>query len=204
MSKYNKIAIAVLAASAMISGSAMAAKSATAMASWAADAIKTTDADLVVTPLGTLTFNYAPGTNSFNEQKGLFDVSIKSDISAGATDAFTLTAEPVTTSLTSLTDGSTLNVGVEWYGKLLNPVGGTITPETIIDVKNGISGNGLAAIGTGAYDTTGGTTVSAQDSFKFRIISATPKGGSETTDMSTMADGKWKGDVSVRFVANWA
>lgn len=195
MSKYNKIAIAVLAASAMISGSAMATmpKTATAMATWSATAKKDTNSDLVVTPLGSLTFDYAAGTNSFNTQKGLFDVSVLGDKTASS---FTLTAEPVTTTLTHLSDGSTLEVGVEWYGAPL--VKGS--PEKIIDTAGSITGNGLSAIGTGAL--ADGNT-KAQDAFNFRIDSAKDGSGNPVSDMSALADGVWSGDVSVRFVADW-
>lgn len=194
MSNYNKIAIVILAASAMISGSVMAAapKTATAMATWSATAIKDTTSDLVVTPLGSLTFNYATGIKGFNTQKGLFDVSITGDDTA---TAFTLSAEPVNTTLTHLSDGSTLNVGVEWYGKKLAKG----TEEPLIDATN--SGNGLSAIGAGAI--VSGQT-SAQDSFNFRIDSAVDGAGAPVTDMTKLADGIWSGDVSVRFVADWA
>ncbi|HIF9332009.1 TPA: common pilus major fimbrillin subunit EcpA [Photobacterium damselae] len=198
MSKYNKIAIAVLAASAMISGSAMAAapKTATAVATWAATAIKDTTSDLVVTPTGSLQFDYAPGLKSFNTTKGLFEVSVIGDTAT----SFTLTAEPVATRLTHLSNGSVLNVGIEWYGEKL----AAGAPTTIIDTAKNIDGNGLASIATGAIVDGGGVLSSAAtDSFKFSIASAEDSTGGPISDLSALDDGVWNGDVSVKFIGDW-
>ncbi len=39
--------------------------------------LKDTTSKLVVTPLGSLAFQYAEGIKGFNSQKGLFDVAIE-------------------------------------------------------------------------------------------------------------------------------
>lgn len=48
-----------------------------AVATWSATAKKDTTSKLVVTPLGSLAFQYAEGIKGFNSQKGLFDVAIE-------------------------------------------------------------------------------------------------------------------------------
>ncbi|MCG3846334.1 common pilus major fimbrillin subunit EcpA [Photobacterium damselae] len=192
MSKYNKIAIAVLAASAMISGSAMAGTvTSTATATWAATATKDTTSNLVVTPLGSLTFDYAAGTESFNTQKGLFDVSIKGQGGAGATvTAFTLTAQPATTKLSHLSDPkNTLDVGIRWYGADLDSTKAT----TLVDGT--VSAHGLSGLGDGSAD------ASAQDEFTFFIADA--NNGTASIAAKDAMDGVYSGDVSVDFVANW-
>ncbi len=50
-----------------------------AVATWSATAKKDTTSKLVVTPLGSLAFQYAEGIKGFNSQKGLFDVAIGND-----------------------------------------------------------------------------------------------------------------------------
>jgi hypothetical protein len=45
---------------------------------------KDTTSKLVVTPLGSLAFQYAEGIKGFNSQKGLFDVAIEGDATATA------------------------------------------------------------------------------------------------------------------------
>lgn len=55
-----------------------------AVATWSATAKKDTTSKLVVTPLGSLAFQYAEGIKGFNSQKGLFDVAIEGDSTATA------------------------------------------------------------------------------------------------------------------------
>ncbi|WP_227541133.1 common pilus major fimbrillin subunit EcpA, partial [Klebsiella pneumoniae] len=77
-----------------------------------ATAKKDTTSKLVVTPIGSLTFNYAEGIKGFNSQKGLFDVTVEGDTTA---TAFKLTSKLVSNTLTQLdTSGSTLEVGVNY------------------------------------------------------------------------------------------
>ncbi|MEY0544871.1 common pilus major fimbrillin subunit EcpA, partial [Providencia rettgeri] len=52
-------------------------RTAQATATWQATAIKDTTSMLVVTPLRSLTFNYAEGQKSFNQQNGAFDIAIQ-------------------------------------------------------------------------------------------------------------------------------
>ena len=55
-----------------------------ALATWSATAKKDTTSKLVVTPIGSLAFNYAEGIKGFNSQKGLFDVTVEGDTTATA------------------------------------------------------------------------------------------------------------------------
>lgn len=70
-----------------------------AVATWSATAKKDTTSKLVVTPLGSLAFQYAEGIKGFNSQKGLFDVAIEGDSTA---TAFKLTSRLITNTLTQL------------------------------------------------------------------------------------------------------
>lgn len=86
-----------------------------AVATWSATAKKDTTSKLVVTPLGSLAFQYAEGIKGFNSQKGLFDVAIEGDTTA---TAFKLTSRLITNTLTQLdTSGSTLSVGVDYNSR---------------------------------------------------------------------------------------
>ena len=165
-----------------------------AVATWAATAKKDTKSKLVVTPLGSLSFQYAEGVKGFNTQKGLFDVAIEGDTSA---TAFTLTSKLVTNTLTQLDNsGSTLSVGVDYNGAEV----GKDTPTKMIDTAGGILGGNLSALSNG-YNKNGRTT--AQDGFTFSIISATTNGTEETKDFASLPEGIWSGDVSVQFDATW-
>ncbi|MEF3108537.1 common pilus major fimbrillin subunit EcpA [Raoultella sp. WB_B2P2-3] len=165
-----------------------------AVATWSATAKKDTTSKLVVTPLGSLAFQYAEGIKGFNSQKGLFDVAIEGD--ATATD-FKLTSRLITNTLTQLdTSGSTLSVGVDYNGASVEKSADTI----MIDTANGVLGGNLSALSNG-YNQTGRTT--AQDGFNFSIVSGTLDGTTDVTDYSTLPEGIWSGDVSVQFDATW-
>ncbi|VTN13236.1 Meningitis associated and temperature regulated protein B [Raoultella terrigena] len=102
-----------------------------AVATWSATAKKDTTSKLVVTPLGSLAFQYAEGIKGFNSQKGLFDVAIEGDATA---TAFKLTSRLITNTLTQLdTSGSTLSVGVDYNGESVEKSADT----TMIDTANG-------------------------------------------------------------------
>lgn len=168
--------------------------SAQAVATWSATAKKDTSSKLVVTPLGSLAFQYAEGIKGFNTQKGLFDVAIEGDTTA---TAFKLTSRLLTNTLTQLdTSGSTLSVGVDYNGVAVEKMGDT----TMIDTAAGTLGGNLSALSTG-YNVSGRAT--AQDGFTFSIISATTDGTTAVTDFSTLPEGIWSGDVSVQFDATW-
>ncbi|MCF6690981.1 common pilus major fimbrillin subunit EcpA [Raoultella terrigena] len=165
-----------------------------AVATWSATAKKDTTSKLVVTPLGSLAFQYAEGIKGFNSQKGLFDVAIEGD--ATATD-FKLTSRLITNTLTQLdTSGSTLSVGVDYNGESVEKSADTI----MIDTASGKLGGNLSALANG-YDQAGRTT--AQDGFNFSIVSGTTDGTTAVTDYSTLPEGIWSGDVSVQFDATW-
>ena len=137
-----------------------------AVATWSATAKKDTTSKLVVTPLGSLAFQYAEGIKGFNSQNGLFDVAIEGD-------------------LTQLdTSGSTLNVGVDYNGAAVEKTGDTV----MIDTANGVLGGNLSPLANG-YNASNRTT--AQDGFTFSIISGTTNGTTAVTDYSTLPEGIW-------------
>ena len=165
-----------------------------AVATWSATAKKDTTSKLVVTPLGSLAFQYAEGIKGFNSQKGLFDVAIEGDATA---TAFKLTSRLITNTLTQLdTSGSTLSVGVDYNGESVEKSADT----TMIDTANGKLGGNLSALANG-YNQAGRTT--AQDGFNFTIVSGTTDGTTAVTDYSSLPEGIWSGDVSVQFDATW-
>lgn len=148
-----------------------------AVATWSATAKKDTTSKLVVTPLGSLAFQYAEGIKGFNSQKGLFDVAIEGDSTA---TAFKLTSRLITNTLTQLdTSGSTLNVGVDYNGAAVEKTGDTV----MIDTANGVLGGNLSPLANG-YNASNRTT--AQDGFTFTIISGTTNGTTAVTDYSTL------------------
>ena len=175
--KKKVLAIALVTAFTGMGVAQAADVTAQAVATWSATAKKDTTSKLVVTPLGSLAFQYAEGIKGFNSQKGLFDVAIEGDTTA---TAFKLTSRLITNTLTQLdTSGSTLSVGVDY---------------------NNIMGGNLSALANG-YNASGRTT--AQDGFTFSIISGTTNGTTAVTDYSTLPEGIWSGDVSVQFDATW-
>jgi len=170
-----------------------AAVEASAVATWQATAKKDTTSELVVTPLSSLSFQYAEGIKGFNTVNGLFDVAIKGDASA---TSFTLKAKKLNGTLNHLGGNSTVDVGVLWGGA---PVS-TTTYTTLIDTAAGITGGNLSPIAQGFKEDTQRTT--AQGSFSFNIESATANGSTATFE--ALPDGLWSGEVNVEFVANWA
>ena len=188
------IAVALVAAFSGMGAAHAVDTTAQAVATWSATAKKDTTSKLVVTPLGSLSFNYAEGIKGFNTQKGLFDVTIAGD--TGAT-GFKLTSRLVSNTLTQLdTSGSTLDVGVAYNGVAVEKNADT----KMIDTAAGILGGNLSALSTG-YNKTGRT--SAQDLFTFSIIKGTTDGSAVVADYSMLPEGIWSGDVSVQFDATW-
>lgn len=192
--KKITLALAIISAFAAVSTAQAADVTAQALATWSATAKKDTTSKLVVTPLGSLSFNYAEGIKGFNSQKGLFDVTVEGDVTA---TAFKLTSKLVSNKLTQLdTSGSTLDVGVTYNGAAVEKTAET----TMIDTSAGILGGNLSAL-SNAYDKASRT--SAQDQFTFSIIGATSDGTTGVTDFSALPEGIWSGDVSVEFNATW-
>ena len=106
----EKLLLVASLVSVFAAANAMADVTASATASWDATATKDTTSMLVVTPLNSLTFQYAEGLNAFNTQDGAFDITIQGQESA--TD-FELTAQVISNTLTNASgDASTLDVGV--------------------------------------------------------------------------------------------
>ncbi|WP_034916326.1 MULTISPECIES: common pilus major fimbrillin subunit EcpA [Erwinia] len=163
------------------------------VATWSATAKKDTTSKLVVTPVGSLTFDYAAGLAGFNTQKGLFDVTIEGN--ADAKD-FSLESKVLSSTLSFLgSDPSTLEVGVMWNGIALDKASYT----TILDTKKNINGGNLFNLAS-IYKTTGRS--SAQENFTFNITSASD-GTAPLTNMEELPDGVWTGDVKVEFLATW-
>lgn len=188
------IAVALVAAFSGMGVAHAVDTTAQAVATWSATAKKDTTSKLVVTPLGSLSFQYAEGIKGFNTQKGLFDVTVAGDTTA---TGFKLTSRLLTNTLTQLdTSGSTLSVGVAYNGVAVDKT----TDTKMIDTATGILGGNLSALSTG-YNQTGRT--SAQDLFTFSIIEGTTDGTATVADYSTLPEGIWSGDVSVQFDATW-
>lgn len=189
----KKILLVVSLASIFVTTNAVADVTASATASWDATATKDTKSMLVVTPLNSLTFQYAEGLNGFNSQDGAFDITIQGQDTA--TD-FELTAQIINNTLTNASgDASTLNVGVAWNGTDLSN-----STETMLVDKTHTSGlESLTA--DGAYN--GSERISDQSNFNFTIASATVDGTTPVKDYSTLPDGYWTGDVKVQFNATW-
>ncbi|NIF48658.1 fimbrial protein [Enterobacter sp. Ap-1006] len=190
----NKLAISVIAIAVLGSASMAnaATRTATASASWDAKAIKDTHSMLVVTPIKSLTFNYAEGLDRFNSQDGAFDITIAGQ--SGASD-FKLTSKIISNTLTRSSDQSALTVGVQWNGADLS----ASTPTVLVDTSKGVSA-GLAALAqSSAYANSGRT--SAQGVFAFNIAKAT-KAGTDTA-VKDLADGYWDGNVNIEFTAAW-
>lgn len=190
----KKLTLVSCVAAALFCTNAMAADvTASATATWDATATKDTNSALVVTPLKSLSFQYAEGIKAFNSQNGAFDITIKGQ--SGATD-FKLTSQIVTNTLSRTTDASTLAVGVQWNGQALT----LTTPVTLIDTSSNVSA-GLDALAVStAY--AGADRTSTQGTFTFVIDSATSD-GSTVAQFEDLADGRWDGDVKVQFNATW-
>ena len=167
-------------------------RTAQATATWQATAIKDTTSMLVVTPLKSLTFNYAEGQKSFNQQNGAFDITIQGQ--AGATD-FKLSSKIIANTLARTTDDSKLLVGVKWNGTDLDKV----TDTVLIDTKNKLTSglDNLAA--KGVFDGADRAT----DRGEFTFVMASAESAGAATDFKALTDGVWDGDVKVQFTASW-
>ncbi len=180
-----------LIATSVLSVSAFADFTATSVATWDASATKDTKSALVVTPMKSLSFQYAEGLNQFNTVDGAFDVTIEGQ--TGASD-FNLKSQVLRNTLSRSADASTLAVGVAWNGTKL-----TNQPMVMVDVGQGLT-NDLVAVANG-FKTAGRS--SAQSKFTFSIDSATSD-GTAATEFNELVDGNWDGEVAVQFTATWA
>lgn len=200
MKKMMQKTLAAVALVGFMAPAAHAAATASATATWKATAKKDTASDLVITPLGSLNFEYAEGIKGFSSADGLFDVSVKGNAGPESAKhtAFTLKAKKASGTLTSLGSKSTLDVGVSWMGKAVDEKGFTV----LIDTKNSVNGGKLAPIGAGSLENN--KRSSAQAGFSFNIQGGTSATGTALTDLSTLPDGMWSGDVVIEFEANWA
>jgi Mat/Ecp fimbriae major subunit len=185
--------LALLSSSILLATSTFADVTASATAKWDATAVKDTTSSLVVTPLKSLSFQYAEGLDTFNQQNGAFDVTIQGQ--SGSTD-FELTSKVISNTLTRTGDASTLDVGVAWNGEKLSKT----TTTTLINTANNINAGLEALSQQSAYAGTDRT--SAQGTFAFSIDSATSD-GTTAADFKELADGMWNGEVAVQFTAVW-
>lgn len=189
----KKALIAVMLAGIGVSFAHAATTSGPATATWKATAKKDSSSALEVTPLGSLSFQYAEGLKGFNTVDALFDVSIQGD--ADATD-FTLKAKKLSGTLNHMSGGSSVEVGVMWQGLAVS----TNAYTTLIDTAAGVTGGNLAPLAAGFKDDTQRTT--SQGAFSFNIEHATVNGAD--AEFNTLPDGLWEGQVNVEFVASWA
>lgn len=167
-------------------------RTAQATATWQATAIKDTTSMLVVTPLKSLTFNYAEGQKNFNQQNGAFDIAIQGQ--SGATD-FKLASKIISNTLARTTDDSKLTVGVKWNGEDLNKNTDTVLIDTSAGLTSGL--DNLAA--DGIYN----GTERATDRGEFTFVIASAELAGSPTDFKALPDGVWDGDVKVQFTATW-
>ncbi len=176
---------------AAISGANAADKVSTATATWDATARKDTTAQLTVTPLGSLSFTYAPGIKAFNQVDGTFDVAVK-----GVADAegFKLTSKLNSNTLSSLVSDNKqkLDVGARWQGQELSKDKEVTLVDTANNITSGFTGitNDLTEDG------------SSRGRFTFYVSGAKDETDAEVA-LATLPDGEWQGDVSVDFVATW-
>ena len=185
--------LALISSSVLFATSTFADITASSTARWDATAVKDTTSAIVVTPLKSLSFQYAEGLEVFNSQTGAFDVTVQGQ--SGATD-FELTSKIITNTLTRSGDTSTLDVGIAWNGEKLTKEDNLV----LIDTANNINA-GLEALSQNpAYTGTGRS--SAQGNFVFSIESATSDGSTDA-DFSALPDGVWDGEVAVQFTATW-
>lgn len=192
--KLTAVALLVVSAlgSVHLANATETTRVANATASWDAKAIKDTQSMLVVTPLKSLSFNYAEGLERFNSQDGAFDVTIQGQ--SGASD-FKLTSKLVSHALSRTSDDSSLEVGVSWNGQTLSDSEET----TMVDTSTGIS-SGLSVLADAAAFA-GSDRTSTQGVFTFGIDKATVAGAE--TAFSELTDGYWDGNVNVEFTATW-
>lgn len=167
-------------------------RTAQATATWQATAIKDTTSMLVVTPLRSLTFNYAEGQKSFNQQTGAFDIAIQGQ--SGATD-FKLSSKIIANTLARTTDDSKLTVGVKWNGTDLTKNTDTVLIDTSTGLTSGL--DNLAADGT--YNSSDRAT----DRGEFTFVIAGAESAGSAADFNSLTDGAWDGDVKVQFTASW-
>lgn len=170
-------------------------KKAQATATWSATAIKDTKSALVVTPLKSLTFNYAEKQRSFNQQDGAFDIAVQGP--KGTDVDFKLTAQVLTNTLSRTTDKEILTVGVNWLGKAVSATEST----TLLDTSATSAGAnaGLDILANGDYNS--GERIIDRGKFSFNIESASVDG--TETAFNELTDGVWDGDVQVVFNATW-
>lgn len=189
--KYTLSKLALLTSTILFATSTFADVPADATASWQVSAKKDTTSSLVVTAMEPVELQYDEGSESFNTKNAIFGVTIAGQ--SGATD-FELKSRISKNTLKRLNHPSTLDVGVAWNGEKLNKT----TDITLIDTSKNINA-GLESLANGYA---GPGRVSAENSFKFSIDSATSDGAA-TSDLKDLPDGTWDGEVVVLFSANW-
>ncbi|HHR5860537.1 TPA: common pilus major fimbrillin subunit EcpA [Providencia alcalifaciens] len=192
----KKMALSLLSgviAVSLISVANAGTRTAQATATWQATAIKDTTSMLVITPLKNLTFNYAEGQKSFNQQNGAFDIAVQGQ--SGATD-FKLVSKIVSNTLSRTTDDSKLTIGVQWNGTSLSKSKDTTLVDTLAGITSGLDNLSSAGI----YNGSGRATDRGE--FTFLVASAESSEGTPT-DFKSLADGSWDGNIKIQFTATW-
>lgn len=210
--KQNAIRLAVASALAFaVAAPAVAATTtADARVKWTASVVKKSDVSLNVFTEGntTLDFQWNPADNAFTSQDRTLTVQ-----AAGYEQGtgYSIKAQVTQDKLNAAAGGvkDTLKVGVELGGITL-----AATPTEILAGTTGaadptIAANGLQHMNlskAGANKTPNGSFHQANGvPVKFTIASGTDSAGApvDAANLEKIADGKYNGDVEVRFVASW-
>ncbi len=190
--KVSSVLVSAIVAASFVTVAHADTRTAQATATWQATAIKDTTSMLVVTPLKNLTFNYAEGQKSFNQQNGAFDIAIQGQ--SGATD-FKLESKVVANTLSRTTDDSKLTVGVKWNGEDLSKDANVV----LVDTSKNLTGGLDNITADGIYN--GSDRATDRGEFTFVIANAEKAGAA--ADFKDLTDGTWDGDVKVQFTATW-
>ncbi|WP_353170370.1 common pilus major fimbrillin subunit EcpA [Acinetobacter rudis] len=165
-----------------------------ATAKWQTSAFKDTSSTLVITPLSSLNFQYAEGSNSFSKEYGKFNITLMGLI--GSTD-FKLTSKVISDELVRFDDPSKLKVAIQWHGQELSKTQETVLISTGDGVHAGLTPLAQKEVYAGHGRD------SAQADFGFSIKNAMNTTG-QNTDFTQLKDGTWNGEVAVQFTATWA
>ncbi|AOI60897.1 hypothetical protein WI26_25530 [Burkholderia diffusa] len=210
----KKNALRLAAASALAFAIAAPAIAATtteeARVKWTASVVKKSDVTLSVYAEGStnLDFDWSVANNAFTSQDRALTV-----MAAGyqGGEGYSIEAQVTRNTLNAAAGGvkDTLKVGVELGGielgdapvQILAGTKGDTAPTT---AANGLQNMNLSKAGAnktpnGSYHQANGVPV------KFSIAEGTDNAGAKLTgaDLANVADGKYNGDVEVRFVASW-
>ncbi|WP_455426023.1 common pilus major fimbrillin subunit EcpA [Dryocola sp. LX212] len=191
----NIARIAVLTALALSTVSAFAAETvANDSASWNVTATKDSSAKLVVTPRGSIDFQYAKSTDgttgNFNQAQALFDVTV--DNTGMNATAFKLETRANAQKSVQDASGASMDVILSANGTALEQD----TWTTLNDETNTF--HGLETL-TGLSD----GIEKGSSYFEARLGNFADATGASVTDASLMPDGIYSGVVTAEFKATW-